>query len=152
MTFRNLNVDESDMLLVTDYLLDILVMRDLTLQDKNRAYNIVAYLASLFGKKIIMARFEKLNTMLTISMEKIVDKKLLLMGWQNREKEEDIPTCEHCHMAKESFRDRNVYDLHCFKECKYITPCKYCGYGVEIPELNKNYIYSCQQRNIFKEC
>jgi hypothetical protein len=50
VTFHNITVDENDMNLIIDYLLSILVMRDLSLQDKNRAYNVVAYLASLFGK------------------------------------------------------------------------------------------------------
>lgn len=51
-------------------------MKDLSLQTKNKAYNIVAYLASLVGKEEVMARFQKLNAMITMPMEKIIDKKL----------------------------------------------------------------------------
>jgi hypothetical protein len=50
ITFRNVTIDERDMNLIVEYLLSILVMRDLNIQDKNRAYNVVAYLASLYGK------------------------------------------------------------------------------------------------------
>lgn len=57
----------------------MLATKDLTLQDKNKAYNIIAYLASLYGKESIMAKFEKLNTMIIMSMEKIVAKKLLMI-------------------------------------------------------------------------
>jgi hypothetical protein len=69
-------VDEMDMNLIVDYLLSILLMRDLSLKDKNRAYNVIAYLASLFGKEAVMAKLQKLNTMLLMNMEKVVDKKL----------------------------------------------------------------------------
>lgn len=78
-----------------------------------------------------MAKFQKLNTMLLMSMEKIVDKKLQMM--KAPKKEEDLPSCEYCGLVKESFRDRNVYDLHCFSDCKYLTPCRYCNQMVEIP-------------------
>lgn len=45
-----------------------------------------------------------------------------------------------------------MYDLHCFKECKYLTPCRYCNQVIEIPELPKHYIHTCMERNLFKEC
>ena len=98
-----------------------------------------------------MSKFEKLNTMLTMNMEKIIDKKLQTFKNPGN-KEEDTPGCEHCGVVRESFRDPNVYDLHCFKECKYLTSCRYCAQMVQIPELNKHYVFDCKQRNLFKSC
>ena len=43
------------------------------------------------GKEWAMSKFEKLNTMLTMNMEKIIDKKLI--GLQNPQKREEIPSC-----------------------------------------------------------
>lgn len=78
-----------------------------------------------------MSKFEKLNAMITMSMEKIVDKKLSMM--KGKGKQNENPGCEFCGIVKESFKDTNVYDLHCFKDCKYLTPCRYCNQIVEIP-------------------
>jgi hypothetical protein len=98
VTFHNVTIDEMDMNLIVDYLLSILMMRDLSLKDKNRAYNVVAYLASLFGKEAVMAKLQKLNTMLLMNMEKVVDKKLQLM--KGPKKEDDTPSCEYCGVVK----------------------------------------------------
>lgn len=78
-----------------------------------------------------MGKFQKLNAMITMSMEKIVDKKLSILN--GKIKGENVPSCEFCGIVKESFKDSNVYDLHCFKDCKYLTPCRYCTQIVQIP-------------------
>ena len=74
LTFQGINIEDKNS--VYDFLYEILLMKDLSLQTKNKAYNIVAYLASLVGKEEVMARFQKLNAMITMPMEKIIDKKL----------------------------------------------------------------------------
>ena len=88
-------------------------MKELTLVEKNRAYNVVAYLASIMGKEQVMANFQKLNSMILISMEKIIDKKLPEI--KTARKTEEKPSCEYCGIVRESFRDANLYDLHCYK-------------------------------------
>lgn len=45
-----MTVDQRDKDSIIDYILDILSIKEVTLVDKNRAYNIIAYLASLYGK------------------------------------------------------------------------------------------------------
>lgn len=57
-------------------MIDILLQKEITLTEKNRAYNVAAYLASLFGKETIMKDFEKLNSMILMTMEKNVDAKI----------------------------------------------------------------------------
>lgn len=37
--------------------MDILLQKDISLTEKNRAYNIAAYLASIFGKETIIKDF-----------------------------------------------------------------------------------------------
>lgn len=61
---------------IVRFLIDVLLTNQLNLTDKNRAYNIAAYLASQYGKATIMADFEQLNSMLMMTMEKNIDSKL----------------------------------------------------------------------------
>ena len=129
LVFRDVIIDNKEK--VVDFLIDVLEIRELKLPQKNQAYNVIAYLAMLMGKEWTMNKFGKLNTMLTMNMEKIIDKKLA--SFSKPKKQEDVPSCEHCGVARESFADQNVYDLHCFKECKYLTSCRYCGSNVEVP-------------------
>lgn len=45
-----------------------------------------------------MSKFEKLNAMITMSMEKIVDKKLSMM--KGKSKQDENPGCEFCGIVK----------------------------------------------------
>lgn len=91
ITYKNVAVDARDRDTMMEYILDVLAIKELKLEDKNRAYNVLAYLASLYGKDYVMNKCEKLNTMITMSMEKIIDKKLLMIKREKRE--EDVPIC-----------------------------------------------------------
>jgi hypothetical protein len=42
---------------IIDFLMDVLLHKEITLTEKNRAYNVAAYLASLFGKETILKDF-----------------------------------------------------------------------------------------------
>ena len=48
LTFQGIIIDDKNP--VFDFLYEILLMKDLSMQTKNRAYNVIAYLASLIGK------------------------------------------------------------------------------------------------------
>ena len=74
LVFQHVLIDDKEK--VVDFLIDVLSIRELKLAEKNQAYNVIAYLATLMGKEWAMKKFEKLNTMLTMNMEKIIDKKL----------------------------------------------------------------------------
>jgi hypothetical protein len=49
-------------------LIDVLSHKEITLTEKNRAYNVAAYLASIYGKETVMKDFEKLNSMILMTM------------------------------------------------------------------------------------
>lgn len=66
ITFRGVHVgDRSD---IVDFLINVLLEKDITLTEKNKAYNVAAYLASIYSKETILKDFEKLNSMLLMTM------------------------------------------------------------------------------------
>lgn len=48
ITFRGVEIHDKRE--VVDFLVDLLLQKEISLTEKNRAYNVAAYLASLFGK------------------------------------------------------------------------------------------------------
>lgn len=99
ITFRNVQIENRSP--VIDFLLDMLLVKELTLIEKNRAYNVVAYLASIMGKSQVIANFQKLNSMLLISMEKIIDKKLSsIKSGSNAQRPEEQASCEYCGIVR----------------------------------------------------
>ena len=60
--------------------MELLLNNKLNLTQKNRAYNVAAYLASRFGKANVMKDFEKLNSMILMTMEKNIDPKIGKIG------------------------------------------------------------------------
>ena len=91
-----------------DFLVDLLSNNQLALSEKNKAYNVAAYLASIFGKPAIMKDFEKLNSMILMTMEKNIDSKVgkIKHSTQNQGKEEDnIQICEYCGESNPNFKD-----------------------------------------------
>jgi hypothetical protein len=151
VTFRGVEIiDKSE---IVDFLMDILFNKDITLTDKNRAYNVAAYLASLYGKETIMKDFEKLNSMILMTMERNIDIKLgKIKRTVPSGNEEGEFSCEFCGTYNNKFKDENLYDLHLAKECQYITCCQFCSQNIEIPELFKHYMEQCANKHEFKHC
>lgn len=38
----------------------------------------------------------------------------------------DVPFCKYCKEKNEDFENDEAMDMHYFKDCKYLTECKYC--------------------------
>ncbi len=74
ITFRKVEVLDREE--IVRFLMDLLLTNQLKLTEKNRAYNIAAYLASIYGKSALMKDFQKLNAMILMTMEKNIDNKL----------------------------------------------------------------------------
>ncbi len=89
---------------MVEFLLDILLIKDLTVEQKNSAYSVIAFLAASFGKEKIMSNFEKLNSMLLMNMEKIIDKKLSKLK-QPTIHNEFRSMCDYCGEQNEDFKD-----------------------------------------------
>jgi hypothetical protein len=60
--------------------------------------------------------------------------------------------CDYCGVQNPEFKDDNVYEIHCMKECKMLTVCEHCSNIIEIQELNRHYLEECQLKNKFKNC
>ena len=55
ITFRKIEIRRKQPII--PFLIDLLLRQQLDLTNKNRAYNIAAYLASIFGKEAVMREF-----------------------------------------------------------------------------------------------
>ncbi len=53
---------------MVDFLREFLLQPGVDITDKNKAYNIISYLACRFGKETILGQFQKLNTMILMGM------------------------------------------------------------------------------------
>jgi hypothetical protein len=105
-----------------------------------------------------MGDFEQLNTMILMNMEKIVDNKMstLKLGGKSRAiagNNSDLRSmCDYCGEQNVNFKDENIYDIHCYKECRVLTGCEHCSSIVEIVDLQKHYLEECSLKNKFKNC
>ncbi len=74
-----------------------MLIKDLTVEQKNSAYTAVAFLAAAFGKEQVMSSFDKLNSMLLMNMEKIIDKKLAKLNPSPTTNQPEFKTmCDYC--------------------------------------------------------
>ena len=65
--------------------------------------------------------------MILMNMEKIIDTKLAyLKNLQLPARMTDSllrTMCDYCGIANPAFKDENIYDIHCYKECLVLTAC-----------------------------
>ena len=65
---------------------------------------------------------------------------------------EGYPECQFCRRKDAEFDREEIMDLHYWKDCAYLTNCKYCDSVIEIPQLRTHWLQECEKKGELRSC